>query len=125
VLAAEVQFVNPPHRSVQVAPGKAQGNYLITFYERQQPVRELQKLPFRRTQLAAMRNGHKQSIYLKPSGQLDFLPQGGVLQLVLSVEKLPSFAMSPEIGEISMSDLEVGLELADRLWKSENTQRED
>ena len=116
--AAEFTFVQPPHRSIQLIPDRSEGHYLLTMFERAAPLPTLQKLPFRRTQWAAIRNGHLQVIYLA-EGRLEIKPDGDKVGLSLSVSKLPPFTAVPDVGVLLMSDFESAMEIADRMLISQ------
>src|SRR5437016_14346456 len=103
--AAEFAFAQPPHRSIQLIPDRNEGHYLLTMFERSAPLPTLQNLPFRRTQWAAIRNRHPQTIYL-PEGRLEFQPNGEKVNLALSVSKLPPFKEVPDVGVLLMRDLQ-------------------
>jgi hypothetical protein len=112
VFAAEVQFSSPEQRAIQILPDGKPGHYLLTFYERKQPLPELTKIHFRRSQLQALKMGHRQFAWL-PSGQLDLIPGGAFIEISIAAEKLPPFAAGPLLGRIPLADLEVGLNTAD------------
>ena len=113
MLAAEVNFIEPPYRSVQVSPTSA-GNYLLTFYDRGRPLPGLEKLPFRRTQWTAVRNGHRQPIYLS-SGQLGIEIVGDDLALKVDMLQLPAFLKDPNMGVMNAQDFEAAMSIADRM----------
>jgi len=118
VLAAEFAFTQPTHRAIQIVPGRTEGHYLVTFFERSAPLPGLQKLPFRRTQWAAIVNGHVQYIYL-PDGRLEIKPNGETVSLALHASKLPPFTPTPDIGTISKKDFESAMDVADRMVREQ------
>ena len=118
MLAAEFAFVQPPQRSIQIISDRSEGRYLITLSDRAAALPGFQKLPFRRTQWAAIKNGHSQFIYL-PEVRLDLNPKGDQLNVFLSGGKLPPFTAVPELGSILMKDFESAMDIADRILREE------
>jgi hypothetical protein len=114
VLAAEVIFTDPPYRAVQVLPANP-GHYLLTFYDRGRPLPGLERLPFRRTQWTAITNGHRQPIYLKPSGQIFIEMADANLHLKMETLQMPAFLKGPELGTVKVDDFEAAMVLADRM----------
>lgn len=114
MLAAEVEFTRPSTRSVQILPGSSKDHYLLSFFELGRALPVLQRLPFRKTQFLALRQGHPQRLPLT-TGDVELNPTEESVEVAVDLEPLPSFTLTPQIGVILLSDLERALELADRL----------
>ena len=114
MLAAEVKFLQPQYRSVQVILS-APNHYLLTFFDRGRPLTGLEKLPFRKTQWQAIKNAHRQLIYLEGNSKISLEISAGLVTLIFEGEKLPISMADKNIGQVNVADFEVGLTIADRI----------
>lgn len=109
--------MQPADRILKITPDSSAGHYLITLYQVEQPLPLLEKLPFRITQLAAIKNGHRQ-LLATPIGALALIPTDENVEIVLASGSLPAFTITPELGTVSQSDLAAAIDIADRLYAS-------